>query len=266
MRARSRNGTILCALAMLLVAQAATAAQPPAPQPPRTAKASAPVDLTGQWVSVISEDWRWRMVTPLKGDFANIPVTEAARKIGAQWDPAKDEAAGEQCKGYGVLAIMREPGRLRITWQDDNTLKIETDAGQQTRILHFDATQAPAGTPATMQGYSVAQWEGPPAGRPVGLALGTGQRGGRQSNTLRVATTNIKPGYLRKNGIPFGENAKLTEYFDKFEEPDGTEWFVITTVAEDPVYLNAPWLTTLNFKKEKATDRAKWRPTPCSAR
>jgi hypothetical protein len=266
MKPSTNKFAILVAMSTLFAVPAADAAQPPPQPPPRTAKAAAPVDFTGQWVSVISEDWRWRMVTPLKGDFANIPVTEAARKIGEAWDPAKDEAAGEQCKGYGALAIMREPGRIRISWQDENTLKIETDAGQQTRILHFGDKQPPAGTPATLQGYSIAQWEGPPGGRPIGLALGVSQRGGRASNTLQVTTTNIKPGYLRKNGIPFGEGAKLTEYFDKFEEPDGTEWFVITTLAEDPVYLNAPWLTSLNFKKEKEADRAKWRPTPCSAR
>lgn len=256
------NVAMLVAVSILFAS--AADAQPPQ-QSPRTPKASAPIDLTGQWVSVISEDWRWRMVTPLKGDFANIPVTEAARKIGMQWDPAKDEAAGEQCKGYGAMAIMREPGRLRITWQDENTLKIETDAAQQTRIVHFGEKAAPAGTPVSLQGYSVAEWEGPPGGRANGLAIGV-QRGGRTSNTLKVTTTHIKPGYLRKNGIPFGEGAKVTEYFDKFEEPDGTEWFVITTLAEDPVYLNAPWLTTLNFKKEKDTDRGKWHPTACSAR
>lgn len=257
--------TTLIAIAVTLAGQAAFAAQP-APQPPRTGKAAAPVDLTGQWVSVISEDWRWRMVTPLRGDYSNIPITPAARAVGDQWDPAKDEAAGELCKGYGAPAIMREPGRIRVTWQDDNTLKIETDAGQQTRTLHFGNGAVPAGTAPTLQGYSVAQWEGPPGGRPVGLALGTGQRGGRVSNTLKVTTTNIKAGYLRKNGIPFGDNAKMTEYFDKFEEPDGTEWFVITTLVEDPVYLNAPWVTTLNFKKENEAARTKWRPTPCSAR
>ncbi len=255
----------LLAVSLALVVQVSLAAQPPAPQPPRTPRAAAPMDLTGQWVSVISEDWRWRMVTPLKGDFANIPVNAAAREVGAQWDPAKDEAAGEQCKGYGAPAILREPGRVRITWQDDSTLKIETDAGQQTRILRFGAPP-PAGTAASRQGYSLAKWEDPPGGRAAGLALGTATRGGRQSNSLQVVTTHIQPGYLRKNGIPFGDNAKLTEYFDRFEEPDGTEWFVVTSVVEDPTYLNGPWVTSLNFKKEKETDRAKWRPTPCSAR
>src|SRR5262245_19033949 len=80
--------------------------------PPATAKAGAPIDLTGNWVSIVTEDWRWRMVTPPKGDYASIPTTAAAKKIADAWDPAKDEAAGEQCRSFGAAAIMRVPGRL----------------------------------------------------------------------------------------------------------------------------------------------------------
>jgi hypothetical protein len=126
--------------ALLVIVIAATtvhigAQGPPGPpQPPPTGKAAAPVDLTGYWVSVISEDWRWRMVTPLKGDFASVPLTLEGRKVVEDWDPAKDERAGLQCKAYGAAAIMRVPGRAHITWQDDNTLKMELDAGTQTHI------------------------------------------------------------------------------------------------------------------------------------
>src|SRR5438477_10057124 len=99
-------------------------AQPPGgrggPTAVRTAKEGAPVDFTGYWVSVVTEDWRWRMVTPIKGDFASIPLTPAARVVGNAWDPAKDEAAGEQCRSYGAPAIMRIPGRLHINWADDD--------------------------------------------------------------------------------------------------------------------------------------------------
>jgi hypothetical protein len=97
----------------------------------------AQIDLTGYWVSVVSEDWRWRMVTPAKGDFASIPFTPEGKRVGEAWDPAADEASGDVCKAYGAAAIMRLPGRLHITWQDESTLKIETDTGMQTRLLHF---------------------------------------------------------------------------------------------------------------------------------
>ena len=63
----------------------------------------------------MSEDWRWRMITPPKGDFSNIPINAEARCVGELWDPAKDEAGGEQCKAYAAPSIMCEPGRLRIS-------------------------------------------------------------------------------------------------------------------------------------------------------
>ena len=81
---------------------------------PPTARAAAPIDLTGTWVSVVTEDWRWRMRTPPKGDYASVPLNDAATKAADAWDPAKDTAAGEQCRGYGAAAIMRMPGRIRI--------------------------------------------------------------------------------------------------------------------------------------------------------
>ena len=203
--------------ALWVVLAASLAAQGPpggrAGGPPPTAKAAARVDFTGNWVSVVSEDWRWRMITPARGDYANIPINAAARKIADTWDPAKDQAAGEACKAYAAPAIMREPGRLQITWQDDNTLKIETDAGMQTRVLRFvvPGTPPPAAGEPTWQGSSVARWEGPPRGIAGNtIPLGLGARAGTDSRTLEVTTTRIRPGYLRKNGVPFSAEASVT--------------------------------------------------------
>jgi hypothetical protein len=238
------------------------------PQPPATARAAAPVDLAGTWVSVVSEDWRWRMITPPKGDFANIPLNAEGVKIGEAWDPERDEKAGEACRGYAAPAIMREPGRLRISWQDDSTLKVEADAGTQTRLFHFAGTPPVAGTARTWQGYSAAKWEQPPVGgfgRGGLFGLGTGPRAGLQGRSLEVVTTEVRPGYLRKNGVPFGPNLSMTEYFDVFREPnEGPRWFVVTTVVRDPQYLNRVWVTSSNFKQEP--NDSKWNPTPCSAR
>jgi len=228
---------------------------------PVTGKSAAPEDLTGYWVSVVSEDWRWRMVTPLKGDAASIPINAEARKIVDAWDPAKDEAAGNRCKAYGAAGLMRIPTRLHITWQDDNTLKIETDAGMQTRLFHFGG-QAPAHAEESWQGYSAAHWhlsEGGPGG-----GLGLARRAELQSRSLEVVTTNLRPGYLRKNGVPYGDKTVLTEYYDRFTEPSGDEWFTVTTIVTDPQYLGSPFVTTTDFKRQ--TDAAGWDPRPCSAR
>ncbi len=150
---------VAAVLGARLDAQGRAGFSPPA-TPPATAHAAAPIDLTGTWVAVISEDWRWRMITPARGDYASIPMTAEGMKLADTWDPAKDEAAGEQCRSYGAPGLMRGPIRLSVTWLDANTLKVETDYGMQTRLFHFGSWTPPGGPP-TWQGNSVARWETP---------------------------------------------------------------------------------------------------------
>src|SRR5207247_6735389 len=84
----------------LLVAVLAVQGQGTQPaQPPPTARLQAPIDLTGYWVSVVTEDWRWRMLTPPKGDYSSLPLNDEGRKVADGWDPAKDEASGNACRG-----------------------------------------------------------------------------------------------------------------------------------------------------------------------
>jgi hypothetical protein len=230
-----------------------------------SAQASAPLDLTGQWVSLVTDDWRWRMVSPPKGDVLYLPVNDAGRKVAEQWDPAKDEAAGEACKAYGAGGIMHWPGRLRMSWENENTLKLETDTGQQTRRFNFGSAQPPAGEP-TWQGFSVAAWELPGGGRGRrGGGAGAGPEGGpslRQGSSMRVTTTRMRPGYYRRNGVPYGANATMTEWFMTISEPDGNTYLLVTKILEDAQYLTGPYVRTVQFKKESGT--AGWNPTPCT--
>jgi hypothetical protein len=252
-----RSFCVLCLCALLLIPATSSIAQRGGrgAGPPQTGRQAAAIDFTGYWVSVIMEDWKFRMVTPRKGVYETLPLNTEGRRIGDTWDPARDEAAGEQCKAYGAPNIMRLPGRLHITWQDDNTLRVDTDAGTQTRLFHFGAAAAtPAGEPS-WQGYSVAQWEYAPGGRGAAQA-----RGG----DLKVVTTNLRAGYVRKNGAPYSKNAVVTEYYDINTMPNGDQWLTITTKVEDPVYFNRPYITTTDFKK--LADSSGWSPTPCSAR
>jgi hypothetical protein len=223
---------------------------PPGAQAPRTAKTAALYDITGYWVSVVTEDWRLRMVTPPKGDYTGIALNAEGRKLAGAWDPSKDEAAGEQCRSYGAPSIMRVPGRLHITWQDDQTLKIEADAGRQTRLLYFGPAQDSGGG---WQGVSKAVWEMIPVGR-----------GAAPVGSLKVVTTGLKPGYLRRNGVPYSANAVLTEYIDRANEPGGESYLVISSTVEDPTYLAQPFLTASHYKRQSGSSG--WNPTPCSAR
>jgi hypothetical protein len=246
----------------------------------RAPRASAPKDLTGYWESIVTEYWRYRMVVPDKSDYVIVPLNAEGRKVADAWDPAKDKADGNECKAYGAAAIMQVPGRLHIYWQDDTTLRIDTDSGTQTRLLHFGGS-APANAEPQWQGYSVASWEGtrpdsvraggggpirdPNAGGAAG-AVGAGARelGGGIPGYLKVVTTQMRPGYLRRNGVPYGANAAMEEYFDRFTDPYSNEtWLVVTTVVTDPQYLAEPSITHAHFKK--IPDASGWDPTPCRA-
>ena len=221
-------------------------------QPPATARTSAPYDVTGYWVSEITNNWRTRMVPPPLGDYADMPLTAAAKKVADAWDPAKDEAAGNQCKYYGAASIMFQPERIHIAWQDDNTLRMDIDSGTQTRVFRFGKQTSSQGK-RTWQGDSAAEWE--PRGR------GDAQTAAR---SLKVTTTNMLPGYLRKNGVPYSESAVLTEYYDLIQEPDGRTMMIITIAVEDPEFLERKYIVVAHFKKQ--SDAAGWDPAPCSAR
>jgi hypothetical protein len=250
------------ALALIIGSSGTLFAQAPGRggAPPPTGKPGAVIDITGYWVSQINEDWRWRMLTPPKGDFASIPLNPEGRKVGQTWDPAKDEAEGNQCKAYGAAGLMRLPTRLHITWEDDLTMKVETDAGQQTRLFHFGNWKSPGGEP-TWQGESVAAWQKQALSRGFGPPFGGPRPGG--GGALKVVTTRMKPGYLRKNGVPYSGDAVLTEYFDLVDF-EGVPYLILTTAVRDPQYLADTFLTSEQFKKEP--DGSKWNPHPCKAR
>ena len=237
-----------------LVSSAGINAQPPgggARRPVQTGQAAATVDLTGDWVSVVTEDWKFRMLTPNKGVFDGLPLNAEGRRVGDTWDPKQDAANGEQCRAYGAANIMRMPGRLRIKWEGNDTLRIDTDAGEQTRLFKFGPPVKP-GEPS-WQGTTHAEWH-----KPVGPApAGTG-------GSLKAVTTGLKPGYLRRNGAPYSDATVLTEYYERQTAPNGDSWLIVTQIVKDPKYLRAPYITTANFKK--IPDGEGWHPTPCSAK
>ena len=248
-------------------------------QAPRTARATAPIDLIGYWTAVLTEDWHVRMFTADKGDFGsgppgavaqvvtgrigvganpakdgNIPYNLKGAEAAMSWDAAKDEAAGDRCKAYGAPGVMRQPTHLRVSWADDNTLKIETDFGTQTRLLQF-VPAAPA-PPASLQGHSVATW--------VSMGGGGGQANFQKGGVLKVVTSRMTPGYYWKNGMPYSANAVLKENFFLLDLPNGDHWLTLTQQVDDADYLTEPYVVNYHFKK--LPDGSKWRPTPCEVR
>lgn len=282
---RNLSGAVCTAL-LLAAGFAGSASAQRAPAPP-SARDSAPIDLTGYWVSVVSEDWRHRMATPRRGDYESVPLNAEGQRVADSWSLEQDNAAGLECKAFGVGGIMRQPGRLHITWRDESTLQIEFDAGSQTRLLHFDDTAPPDGE-GTWQGVSMAEWIRPPRGgndgpgsRSGGPLIGDtggpvapggggrGQRGGpplpssiNEGGSLAITTTGFREGYLRKNGVPYSENASITEYFHRLpRHPNGDVWLHVVTVVDDPEYLREPFYTSAHFKLEE--NGSAFDPQPC---
>ena len=244
----------MCLLGLLQFGSVPLWAQPVPASGQPAANAQAPFDPTGYWVSVVTQDWRFRMVVPGRGEYAGIPLNLKSKEFADAWDPKKDEAAGMQCEAYGAPTIMREPGRLHIAWQDESTLKVDTDTGTQTRLLHFNPTQADDAAPPSRQGYSMAQWM---------LHANSAASPDTQTRygSAKIVTTHLLAGLLRKNGVPYSAQAKMTEYWEVNTEPTGDHWLIITTELNDPEYLRIPYVVNSTFKKE--TDGSKWNPMPC---
>lgn len=245
------------------------AAAPAVPTPQQLAPQN--LSLTGYWVSIVNEDWRWRMVTPPAGDFVSLPLNPEGIRVGRQWTPVQDGS----CLAYGMAGLMRMPLRIHVTWQDAQTLKIETDAGQQTRLLHFDASKAP--TTASLQGRSVAQWENT-SGRGRGGPGGGGPGGGRGGppppptappfGTLKVTTDLLTPAWLRRNGAPYSDAAVVEEYFDNIDSTNKDKWLIVTTTVKDSKYLTGDYITSSHFKREAPAEGPRpknWLSAPCKA-
>lgn len=249
-------GAVLSALAAVSAANAQSAPPPNSPQGctreeydlnadcaqrhikpnPKSPKESAPIDLTGYWVSIVSEEWRWRMMTPPKGDRASMPLNLKAEEVMNQWDPKNPQP----CKAFGPPGMIRQPMRVRFTWTDDQQLRMESDHGQVTRDFRF-GTAASAKNAPSAQGDSVARWE---------------------EGALKVVTDNLTPGFLRRNGVPYSEQTVLTEYFDRYSAA-GNDYLTVISIVKDPVYLTREFVVSTDFKK--LADGSAWHPAPCDA-
>jgi len=265
--ARHHVLALVCAAASLFITST-TDAQPPGfggpggfGGPPRPARDTAQVDLTGYWVALVTEDWLWRMITAPRGDATSVPLSFQGQQAAGRWDREADEANGEACRPFGAAGLMRMPLRLHISWEDENTLKIETDAGQQTRLFYFG--NAPATSERSWQGVTNAEWTKPVGGfdlRAVISGRVAPAPSGPPMGSLRAVTTNLRAGYLRKNGLPYSENTELTEYFSRVSG-FGNDYLTVLSIVHDPMYLNEDFVTSSHFKREP--DDSNWNPSPC---
>ena len=264
--------TMLLAAAPLYAQQAPRIGQSAGNRTPPavSARAAAPFDATGYWVSLVTQNWRYRMVVPAHGDYAGIPINAKARSFANAWNAAGDVAAGKACEAYGAPNLMQIPERLQIDWQDQQTLRVATDAGGQTRLLHFgaaddastDDASADAASAdnvaASLQGYSRAHWQLFTLANSFGAA---DRPKGQRYGSLIVVTDHLLPGLLRKNGVPYGSAARMSEYW-KVLGLGSEQWLTISTSIKDPEYLLGPYVYDSLFQRE--ADGSQRDPSPCS--
>ena len=246
--------------ALVVAASSAALAQPGRGQGAAAAtgaRAAAPVDLTGYWVSIVTEDWIERMSpdSPPSGVPRGGGRGAAAGRGGGPvgGTPPSGPGVSDPCRAYAAGGSLRVPGRLKITWADENTLKIEMDAGTQTRLLHFTASEPPPAQ-KTLQGYSVAAWDVGARGFGGGRGLGGGGGGGGGAaaptaprwGSLRVVTDRLSGGYLLSSRSSYSESAVLTEYFSRHSD-FGVEYFTVTASLQDGAQAR---IVSSTFKKE----------------
>jgi hypothetical protein len=227
--------------------------QPVRPMP--DARRAAVIDVTGYWMAIVDQDWRFRMMTAPPGETEGIPLNPAGMQLARAWRWQKDQADGDACKAYGAAGLMRLPERLHIHWSDDDTLRIDTDAGEQTRLLHFAAGTPPA---PSLQGYSVARWF--KQAQQAGFAPPQGGPAPGSGGSLVVLTTDLTPAYLRSNGVPYSAQARLLEYFDRIED-EGSSYLALTSIVSDPTYLRDQYITSYEYLREP--DASHWKPQAC---
>jgi hypothetical protein len=236
------------------------------------ARAAAPVDLTGYWVSIVTEDWIERMSpsSPPSGIIGGGRGGGGGGGGGGRGGGGAAPAVApstDPCRVYAAGGSMRVPGRLNVTWADDNTLKIDMDAGTQTRLLHFNAPQ-PSSLQKTLQGYSVATWDagaraGGFGGGGGGGGAGRGQAGAPAAapaprwGVLRVVTTNLSGGYLLSSRSHYSDNAVLTEQFMKHSD-FGVDYVTVTATVQDGAQNR---IVSSTFKKEP--DGSRFAPSGC---
>jgi glyoxylase-like metal-dependent hydrolase (beta-lactamase superfamily II) len=206
-------------------------AQPPAPGEPG-------MDLAGFWNNVFHQDAGLGTGGGMLVDYGGIPVNEAGRLYALRWDASHMTVRQQQCPGYVIPYFYFAPQNFRF-WEERNpytqeliAIRMYTQTSEQTRTIWMDGRpHPPAWTPHTWTGFATGRWE---------------------NNILRVETTHLKRAWQRVNGVPQSDYATVHEYFIRHGDR-----LVYTSIVNDPVYLEEPWIRSLDFVKT-AKDPGAW--------
>jgi hypothetical protein len=156
------------------------------------------------------------------------------------------ESIGISSEGERIVASLVMP------YKGDSVIEVRGFPGGAPPVPPPDAGAGPGAPPAL------------PAAPPNAVPVAAG-RDRNQKGWLKVVTTNVKSGYLRKNGVPYSDKATITEYFQPTPETYGVRYMIVTMIIEDPEYLRGPLITSSNHKKLPDTNNGS-DPQPCSVK
>ncbi len=244
-------------LLLIMLSTTAMAQRGGSQELPLSSKQAAPFDMSGYWVSVITEDWRYRMMAAEQGDVGAVPLNQAGRELAEAWNPSENYL--ESCLAFGGAGILRYPGRLHISWEDEEILRIDFSAGGQSRLLYFNDVLDAESMASSLQGYTNAMWY--KEQQTQGLGLGRRPVTSFEGGNLQSETRNLSPAFLYRNGVPYSDQATTNDYYRVIDTPNGDRWLIITSIVSDPVYLQQDWITSTNFKYESNGDN--WNPIAC---
>jgi hypothetical protein len=203
--------------------------------------AFAQIDLAGEWVPQYHEDQPERLAGPDLGDYAGLPINDAARAMAEAWNADILSIPEHQCKPHPSDYSPRGPANLQI-WKEVDPVSRELTAWRThimwqapERWIYMDGRPHPDEFAAhTWQGFSTGEWVG---------------------QVLKVRTTHLKKGWIRRNGVPRSDLAELTEYFWRHGE-----YLTWTVIINDPVYLTEPMVRSTDFRWAPAQHVANY---PC---
>jgi hypothetical protein len=193
-----------------------------------TIAVSAQMDLSGAWGQRFHEDLPERGAGPEIGDYLGLPITDAARLRADSWDAGKWTMPERQCEPHPADYGPRGPASMRISSTLDPVSQ-DVVSWHTTlmwmlprRTIYMDGRPRPSpNAQHSWQGFSTGQWEG---------------------DMLKVTTTHLKEGWIRRNGVPRSDRATLVEYFIRHGD-----YLTLVTVVKDPVYLTEPFVRTSNW-------------------
>jgi hypothetical protein len=204
--------------------------------------AFAQFDFSGEWVTpraVIPgralaqqfEDGPDRADGPDVGDYTGLPLNDFARKKAEAWSASVIAQPERQGNPHPAQYSIRGGGgpNIRISKVIDpvtsawTAYRIEGLYNGGNRTIWLDGRARPGEHAEHLwSGFSSGVWEG---------------------RMLKVTTTHMKMGFIRRNGVPSSPYTTMTEWWSRHDN-----YLTVITVLEDPIYLEEYFVRDVTFR------------------